>query len=205
MKKVILGLLVIAFAMSLNAQEKGKIRVGLDGGLALPNMGAGFDGNLDIRYNIMDNINVGLKFNGGLLLKDMMVNQSANTASLTTSIISSTLATGDYYFNNGSSMFAPYLGAGLGFYKVTNIGLSVSGTTSPTPPTDYSPFTAVSTFGGLLRGGFELGHFRMGLEYYLIPRTNVIDMTTMTPSGTTANSFLNITLGFYFGGGHWKK
>lgn len=205
MKKVVLGLLIVAFTMSLQAQEKGKIRVGFDLGLGLPNAGAGIGGDLDVRYNIMDNVNVGLKFNGALLMKDIAVDEVANTASLTTSIISSTLATSDYYFNKGENIFAPYLGGGLGFYKITNIGLSTSGTDIPTPPSDFSPFTPISKFGGLIRGGFELGHFRLGLEYYLVPSSNVIDLTTMTVSGTTPNSYMNISLGFYFGGGHWKK
>jgi len=205
MKKVFLTLLIIAFTMSLQAQEKGKIRVGFDAGLGLPNAGAGFDGDLDIRYNIMDNVNVGLKFNGALLIKDLAADQAANRVSLTTSIISSTLATSDYYFSKGDNMFAPYLGGGLGFYQITNIGLSQTGTTAPTPPSDFSAFTPVSKFGGLIRGGFELGHFRMGLEYYLVPSSNVMDLTTKTVSGTTPNSYLNISLGFYFGGGHWKK
>ncbi len=204
MKKLILGFIVIAFAFNLNAQEKGKIRVGLDAGLALPNAGAGFDGSLDIRYNIMDNVNVGIKFNGGLLLKDIAVDEAANTASITTSVISSTLATSDYYFNNGNNSFAPFLGGGLGFYKIVNIEISATGTDTPTPPTDMSGFQGENKFGGLLRGGFEAGHFRMALEYYLIPQSTLLDLNNAS-IGTTGNSFLNLTLGFYLGGGKWRK
>jgi len=204
MKKLVLSLLIAAMAFNVNAQEKGKIRVGLDAGLGLPNAGAGFNGGLDLRYNIEDNINVGLKFTSGLLIKDINVDNVANTASLTTSIISSYLATSDYYFGKGTSIFSPFLGGGLGFYKVINIGLSASGTSTPTPPTNTSVFLGETKFGGLLRGGFELGHFRMGLEYYLIPSSNTVDINNVI-NGTTGNSFLNISLGFYFGGGHWKK
>jgi len=205
MKKVFLSLLIVAFAFSANAQEKGKIRVGFNGGLALPNLGAGLNGDLDIRYNIMDNLNAGVKFTGGMLVKDLTEDVANGTASATAGVISSTLVTSDYYFSKGTSIFAPYLGGGLGFYKVMNIGITASGSTTPTPPSDYSAFTPESKFGGLIRGGFELGHFRMGLEYYLAPSSNVIDMTSMTASGTTANSYLSISLGFYLGGGHWKK
>jgi len=202
MKKVILSLLVIVFAMSLNAQEKGKIRVGLDAGLALPNAGAGFDGGLDIRYNIMNNVNVGLKFTGGILVKD--ITQTPTMVSLTASVLSSSLATSDYYFSKGISIFAPFLGGGLGFYNVLNMGLSASGTTQPNLPSNTSTFLTQSRFGGLLRGGFELGHFRMGLEYYLIPRSSLVDINNIV-IGTTANSYLNLSIGFYLGGGHWKK
>jgi len=205
MRKLILSLLVIAIAFTTSAQEKGKIRVGFDAGLALPSAGAGFNGDLDIRYNIMDNVNVGLKFNGGFMFKDIYFDEVANTASITTSIISSTLLTSDYYFNDGTKSFAPFLGGGLGLYKVFNLGMTVSGSETPTPPTSTTNILPASKFGGLLRGGFEAGHFRMALEYYLIPSSSLYDITTTTYSGITKNSFLNLTLGFYLGGGKWRK
>lgn len=204
MKKLILSLFIIAIAFTSNAQEKGKIRVGFDAGLALPNAGAGFNGDLDIRYNIMDNVNVGVKFNGMAAIKDLDINESASTVSMTTSIISSTLVTSDYYFNNGENMFAPYLGGGLGFNKIINIGLSASGTDIPATPSNASTFAPENKFGGLIRGGFELGHFRMGLEYYIIPSSSVVDINNVIFK-TTNNSYLNLTLGFYFGGGKWRK
>lgn len=206
MKKLFLIVLISIFVINLNAQEKGKIRVGFDAGLGLPNSGFGINGNIDIRYNIMDNLNVGLKFNPGFSVKDVLVDEVAPSASLTTSLISSTLLTSDYYFNNGSSGFAPYLGGGLGLFNIMNLGMSVSGTDEmPTPPSDFTGIEPETKFGGMLRGGFEAGHFRLGLEYYLIPKSTLIDILTLTPNGTSRNSFLNLTLGFYFGGGKWKK
>ena len=204
MKKVILCLLVIALTFSVNAQEKGKIRVGLGLGLGLPANGAGFGGDLDIRYNIMDNINAGIKFTGDMLMKDIAVDQINNTASVTAGVIGSTLATGDYYFTSGKSIFAPYVGAGLGIYSVLNMKITASGSDIPTTPSTAG-LTSQDLFGGLIRGGFELGHFRMGLEYYLVPNSSLYDVNTGLYSGTTNNSFLRLSLGFYFGGGHWKK
>ncbi len=204
MKKLLLCLLIATFGITLNAQQKGKIRVGFDAGLALPNLGAGFNGGMDIRYNIMDNVNAGVKFSGAILFKDMVIDEVANTASLTTCVISSTLATSDYYFNDGTNSFAPFLGGGLGLYKVVNIGLSVSGTTQPEPPTNTAIFLAENKFGGLLRGGFEAGHFRMALEYYLVPSSTLVDINNVS-MGTTGNNFLNLSIGFYLGGGKWRK
>lgn len=204
MKKLFLGMLLIALTLNLSAQEKGKIRVGFDLGLGLPTMGAGFGGDLDVRYNVMDNVNVGIKLGADALFKDIYVDQLNSTASITACAISSTLATGDYYFNKGTSIFAPYLGGGLGFYEIGNIKVSASGTSVPTTPTNTSTFLTENKFGGLLRGGFELGHFRMGLEYYLIPDSKLVDMNNVA-LGTTPNSYLKISLGFYFGGGHWRK
>lgn len=204
MKKLILSLLIIAIAFTTNAQEKGKIRVGFDAGLSLPNAGAGLNGGLDIRYNIMDNVNVGVKFNSGVMFKDIYVDEVANTASITTSIIGSTLLTSDYYFNDGTKSFAPFLGGGLGLYKVINIGLTATSDTPPDPVTNTANFISESKFGGLLRGGFEAGHFRMALEYYLIPRSTLYDANSVN-IGQSENGFLNLTLGFYLGGGKWRK
>ena len=204
MKKLILSIFIVVFALSLNAQQQGKIRVGLDLGLGLPNAGAGLDGGIDVRYNIMDNLNVGLKFNGDILLKDLNSNLSTNTTSITACVMSSSLATSDYYFNKGNTIFAPFLGGGLGFYDIANIQVTASGSTEPTPPTNTSVFKIENKFGGLLRGGFELGHFRMALEYYLVPQSTLVDINNVAV-GQTNNSFLNLSVGFYFGGGHWKK
>lgn len=208
MKKSILCLFVVLFTLSLSAQQKGKIRVGFDAGLGFPNKGLGFGGDLDFRYNIMDNLNVGVKFSGDALMKDLQIDEINSNVYAAVSAISSTLVTSDYYFNKGTSIFAPYLGGGLGVYKIMNLGITSAGN-NPNVSTsiNMSGYPSYSKFGGLIRGGFESGHFRMGLELFLIPESPVtpFDNTTILPSPTTGNSFLKLSLGFYFGGGHWKK
>lgn len=195
MKKLVLCLLVVVIAFNVNAQEKGKIRVGLDAGLALPNAGAGFNGDLDLRYNIMDNLNAGVKFGFAALAKDLSLSAGTATASAMTHL----LATSDYYFNKPASSFAPFLGGGLGSYSIGNIQV-LSSSSQSTP----SGLLIEQKFGGLLRGGFEAGHFRMALEYYLIPNSTLVDMNN-NKVGTTRNSYLNLAIGFYLGGGRWKK
>lgn len=203
MKKVILGLLVIALAMSLNAQEKGKIRVGFDGGLAFPNAGIGIGGGLDVRYNIQDNINAGVILGGVGLIKDVSVNSIANTMTATASAINNYLITSDYYFNNDKSSFAPFLGGGIGISSIQNIQMTVAngGSTSIAGSTS---FLKENRFGALLRGGFEAGHFRMTAEYHLIGNSNVVDINK-TIIGTTGNSYFCLNIGFYIGGGYWRK
>ena len=72
MKKLIFCFLIFVFAVSLNAQERGKIRVGGSLGLALPPTGAGLSIDLlDIRYNILDNLNAGIKFGGAFMIRDV--------------------------------------------------------------------------------------------------------------------------------------
>jgi hypothetical protein len=45
---------------------------------------------------------------------------------------------------------------------------------------------------GGLRGGFEWGKFRMGLEYNLVPKSTLQD-TSGNNRGTISNSYLEFT------------
>ena len=204
MKKIVLLLLSAAMFAGVSAQEKGKIRVGFDGGIDIPNAGVGLGGGIDVRYNIKDNINVGLKFAGDAMAKNIYVDESTLTASVTAGAVSSTLVTGDYYFSKGESIFAPFVGGGFGFYKIANVKATVTGDQVPEPPTDFTNYTPDTKFGALIRGGFELGHVRLGVEYNIIPKSNVYEVLDGSV-GITSNNFVKFSLGFYLGGGKWMK
>ena len=203
MKKIVLLLLSVVMFAGVSAQEQGRIRVGFDGGLDIPNSGVGLGGGLDIRYNIKDNINVGLKFAGDVMGKNIYVDESTLTASVTAGAVSSTLVTGDYYFSKGESMFAPFVGGGFGLYKIANVKATVTGDQVPELPTNFTNYTPDRKFGALIRGGFELGHFRLGIEYNIIPKSAVYEVTDGSV-GLASNSFVKLSLGFYLGGGKWK-
>ena len=198
MKKLVLSLLIVLFVFNLNAQEKGKIRVGLDASLSIPNSGIGIGGDLDIRYNILDNLNLGAKFGFAALAKDINTTGSSYTA--TGSAITYSLITGDHYFNKPASSFAPFIGGGIGSYSIGNMHITSTDQSTSIP----NDLLIEHKFGGLLRGGFEAAHFRMALEYFLVPATSVVDLNNSIV-GTTGNSFLNLSIGFYLGGGKWKK
>jgi outer membrane protein W len=199
MKKLLVSLFIATFVFVLNAQEKGKIRVGLDAGLGIPKLGVGFDCDLDIRYNIMDNLNVGVKFGVAALAKDIIIANPENST-FTSCGLTSSLITSDYYFNKQDKSFAPFLGGGFGSYFIANLRATNSIPSSSIP----WGISVENKFGGLLRGGFEVSHFRMALEYYLIPQSSLVDLSNSI-IGTTSNSYLNLTIGFYLGGGKWKK
>ena len=193
MKKLLFVFISALSMISLYGQEQGNIRGGFNLGLGLPSKGAGITGDVDMRYNVKSNINVGVKLGFAVLAKEV-TEREAFAAVMTHKLIIS-----DYYFNKtGESMFTYFVGGGLGTYKVANISFDTSVSSSTSKP------LYVNTIGGMVRGGFEYGHFRMSLEYYLIPPTNVYDINYKY-KGEANNNFLNATLGFYFGGGHWKK
>jgi len=183
----------------VEAQEAGKFRVGLDLGLAMPKGGAGLLGAIEAKYNVADNMNVGLRYETAGMAKevgDYKTSISANSAFL---------GTYDYYFNNGSSSFAPFIGAGLGYYAIANFDFNADLNSQELKGGDSGKF------GGLLRTGFEWGKFRLGLEYNLIPKSKIEGFsvnnngvfTESKKSTTVKNNYFGISLGFYLGGGKW--
>lgn len=201
MKKLFFIVVLAIVTLSSSAQEQGKIRGGANLGFAFPNAGIGFAADLDLRYNITDNINAGLLLTSFAGFKDMTADVNSSLTTMTVGASSGFLVHGDYYFNDGTSSFAPFLGAGLGSFGVSNIHITSNETSSSTSSISASDATK---FGGVIRGGFEAGHFRLGLSYYLIPSSDLYDLSA-TRIGTTGNSYLNLTLGFYLGGGKWRK
>ncbi len=121
MKKYIFISFVLFTCLSVSAQEKGKIRVGGNLGLTVPAGGGGFAIDvLDIRYNILDNWNAGVKFGGAFMLRD--VNQLSQTsAEATMHINSNFMLVSDFYFNKGGSFFAPFVGGSIGSFSIYDI------------------------------------------------------------------------------------
>lgn len=205
MKKLIFCLLLSLSVISISAQEKGKVRVGGNLGLTIPSYGIGGAIDLlDIRYNIQDNLNVGVKFGGAFMVRDI-AEISPTLSEATMHVNSNFMFVGDYYFNKGTSAFAPFIGAGIGSFSIFDIYMQVESGEQYHYEYDEFPH-ASSTLGGAIRGGFEFYKFRMALEYYLIPQTPKYDAANiMSTVGNSGNSYLSLNIGFYFGGGKWWK
>jgi hypothetical protein len=198
MRKIILfAIVVLAFANGYS-QEKGKFRVGLDFGYVPASGGGGGLVSLEPKYNIADNMNVGLRMGGAAVIRDLV---STNNEEFTAKVagISSFAGTYDYYFHKSGSSFAPYVGGGVGYYSLANVEVDDSSADSE----EITP--AVSgVLGGLIRGGFEWGGFRMGLEYNFIPDSDLEDLNG-DKVGTAKNAYLGIHIGFFVGGGKWAN
>lgn len=187
MKKVyLLLILAVVGVLSINAQEKGRVRGGIDFGYCAPKGGGGIAVDLNLGYNIADNMNVGVKYASAVMGKTIKSDGISVDADLKAT--SSYLGTFNYYFNSGKSSFAPFVGCGLGYYALGNLKIADLG----------SDVSVDGKFGGLLTTGFEAGKFKLGVEYNIVPSTKV-------ESATVTNSYLVVSLGFYFGGGRWKK
>jgi outer membrane protein X len=199
MKRIIVMTLITLAVANGYSQEKGKFRVGLDLGFVPSGGGGGVMFSLEPKYNIKDNMNIGLRFGAAAIIKDLNTNVDSPSAKVSAS--GSYVGTYDYYFHKSGSSFAPYVGGGFGYYSLANIEVDESAGGSPN--TEYSP--AVSgAFGGLIRGGFEWAGFRMGIEYNLVPDSDLEDVNGNVV-GTAKNAYLGIHIGFFVGGGKWGK
>ncbi|WP_036386387.1 hypothetical protein [Muricauda sp. MAR_2010_75] len=190
MKKLFYAFLVMASLVQwAHAQEQNKFRVGLDFGYVMPDGGGGILLAIEPKYNIADNMNIGLRFESAAMAK----NVGATEADLTASVSYS--GTFDYYFHNGSSSFAPFIGGGVGYSSLGNLSSSVE-----VEGVQASVDLEVDgKFGGLVRAGFEAGKFRLAATYNLIGKSDLGD------GAEVKNSYFGISLGFYLGGGKWKK
>ena len=197
MKKVILVVLLAFVFTNGYSQEEGKFRVGLDLGFVPTGGGGGGMLSIEPKFNITDNMNVGLRLGGAGIAKDI---QTTTTTSAEVSANGSVVGTYDYYFHKSGSgsSFAPYVGAGFGYYSLANVKVD-----DTSESTEITP--AVSgVMGGLIRAGFEWAGFRMGVEYNVLPDSDLEDLNGNV-IGTAKNTYLGIHIGFFVGGGKWGK
>ena len=204
MKKLFTLGIAFLFSMSMiHAQSTTfkPFKVDVAFGGAIP-AGSGSKGGVlfavEPKYAVMDQLAVGLRMEIALTARAFVAPDGSSAAG-DIKASGSYLATGDYYFSNKA--FRPFAGAGVGIYTLAAASVSGDNTGNATAAAASS-----SKFGGMLRAGFEFGHFRLGVEYNLVSKTS----GTVVYDGSTVgnidikNSYLGLKAGFFFGGGRKK-
>lgn len=195
MKKIFYAVIVIIFMTQWsNAQEQGKFRAGLDLGYTAPDGGGGILISLEPKYNIADNMNIGLRIESAAMAKNVAAVDDVSELEASLSASTSYFGTFDYYFSSGSSSFAPFLGGGIGFSTLANLDFDSQVTDSK--------YELDGKLGGLVRAGLELGKLRLAATYNLIGKSEFEDEGDKLE---VKNSYIGISLGFYVGGGKWRK
>lgn len=140
----------------------------------------------------MSNLAVGLRMEAAVIARFSGYDAEGYPNEASVKAAGSYLLTGDYYFSDNYS-FRPFGGIGAGIFslasaEVTSTSEAVSGG---------------SKFGGMIRGGFEMKHFRLGIEYNIVPKTNIIGFDSDGNEATlkSKNGYLGLKLGFCIGGG----
>jgi len=202
MKKLLIaGLALFFFSTVVNAQFVSHnfkpFRVDVMTAWAVP-QGPGAKGgvafSLEPRYSIIDKISVGLRMEAALTARGW-TSADGSSASADIAASGSYLATSDYYYTN--KFFRAFSGVGTGIYTLASASVGASsqnGTLS---------LGGGSKFGGMVRSGFELSHFRFAVEYNLIGKTTqtVADGSGGTTTVSAKNSYTAIKIGFFIGGG----
>ncbi|MDB5241637.1 MAG: hypothetical protein JWP57_2262 [Spirosoma sp.] len=192
MKRVILGFLLLT-AFSASAQEFKPLKLNLSVGY--PTSG-GILLSLEPKYGVSDQIDVGFRYELGLMGRPYVIDGQEAQSELRAS--SSYLITGNYLLSSGT--FRPFVGAGVGLFTLVSISFSEAGGSTD------AGISGGSKFGGMLRAGFKANHFVFGLEYNAVPKTRGVLVGT---SGANLNyqrpnSYVGIKVGIDIGGGRYE-
>jgi len=199
MKKVYL-MLTLGTILSLSSIAQGSslkpFKCDVSLGYAIPG-GPGSKGGIlfavEPKFNIVRQIALGLRMEGALVARFSGYDADGNLQNVSVKMSSSYLATGDYYLTENYN-FRPFAGAGAGVFMVA---------TAEANQTTGAVSTG-SKFGGLIRAGMEISHFRVGIEYNLIPKTTYTGYDkdgNLTTGLTSNNCYIGIKIGACFGGG----
>jgi hypothetical protein len=186
-----------AFTIKSVAQE-GELKpfkVDVSLGYAIPG-GSGAKGgvifSVEPKYAVAENIAVGLRMEAAVMARFSGYDSNGDPVDADVKAAGSYLATGDYYFSNNYS-FRPFAGIGAGIYTIANANVNNSNGT----------VAAGSKFGGLIRVGAEMSHFRIGIEYNLVPGSTLdgYDENGNVAKIDSKNGYLGIKIGVCLGGG----
>jgi len=203
-KKLII-LLVVGFLASANAlfaQEEGMFRVGMDLGYTIPGSGGGgLLFYLEPKYNIKDNLNIGLRFGTAAMVRDIKYYSMSDEVTGTLSANVSVALTADYYFEGLGENFAPFVGGGIGSMSFASLEIN----SETDLDDDYlGTFETRNALAPFIRAGFETGKFRLSLDYNIVPKSNIINSQGAV-IGESGNSYLGIAIGIFVGGGRWRN
>ena len=199
--KNLLAIFILSSTISLSTKGQDAVnlkpfKVDLSIGYAIPG-GEGTKGGIVLavepKYAVIPNFAVGLRMEGAIIAKFSGYDENGNAMNTKVKAAGSYLATGDYYFTNNYAL-RPFAGAGAGIFSLAGIEVNSSS----------ENISGGSKFGGMVRGGIEAGHFRLGLEYNIVPKTTFegYDSNGNYVTGlTSSNNYIGIKIGACIGGG----
>jgi hypothetical protein len=196
MKKIYLFLPLTVLCFSAIAQSNLRpFKVDLSVGYAIPG-GSGAKGGVlfvvEPKYAVISNLSLGLRMEAAVVARFSGYDADGYPTDASVKASGSYLATGDYYFTD-NYVFRPFAGGGAGIFRLAGVDVNSNG----------GGVSASTKFGGMIRAGVEVSHFRLGVEYNLVPNTTFEgynsngELTTLT----SKNGYIGMKLGVCFGGG----
>lgn len=168
-----------------------KIDVSLGGAIPADGGGGGLFA-AEPKYAVGDQFWIGLRLEEAVMGRSYPNGDGTNSTKISGS--GSYALTGDFYFTTDE--FRPFIGVGGGVYSLASASVDNNSGSSTT-------IQAATKLGAVIRAGFEVGHFRMGVEYNLVGNSSatLVDFNTGNLYvGTVKNSYIGIKAGFVFGG-----
>lgn len=147
---------------------------------------------IEPKYAVINNLSLGLRMEAAVIARFSGYNDEGTVNSASVKAAGSYLATGDYYFSDNYSL-RPFAGAGAGIFSLASAEFD----------SNQGAISGGSKFGGMVRTGIEMKHFRLGVEYNIVPKTTFtgFDNNGDEAKLTSKNSYLGIKLGVCIGGG----
>lgn len=227
MKRTRLFLLLLLFFSTLLAQEKGKIRGGVD--LSIDNSFIEIveyspiieriskSYTLSLNYNLTNNMNIGLKYsNQTLLMYDNTLYYQSKYVPKDGNIL---LVDYNFYLHKKKWSISPFVNLGIGvlYFKSQDKYVETYSGSSGFYGNHY--VFPKYTLSENIATGIEFNHIRLSIEYLFTlpkPTLNIFYYRMRNDErqqfietwSKTNNVFLNLItlkLGFYIGGGSWKK
>jgi outer membrane protein W len=156
------------------------------------------------KFNVTDHFSAGLRLEGaGFVTQDVEVSSGGTSSNVSQGAraVAAFLAKADYYLTD--STVRPFLGVGLGLYRIGAGSQSVSsGTTGATVVQTASSFRG---FGFAPQVGLNLGGFRLAATYHVITGGDMVVATQAVGTGVPTEvklpkNFFAFEIGGTFGG-----
>lgn len=189
------GTIVSLSAIAQSDSDLKPFKVDVSLGYAIPG-GSGAKGGVlfavEPKYAVQSQIAVGLRMEAAVIARFSGYDADGYPNNASVKAAASYLATGDYYFTDNYS-FRPFAGAGAGIFSLASAEVNSTS----------DGVSAGSKFGGMIRAGIEMSHFRLGVEYNIVPKTTFtgFDNNGDETKLTSKNGYLGIKLGVCIGGG----
>ncbi len=200
--------LILISSYITHAQNENKFKIVLEAGIALSSSSdSGILIGIEPKYDISSNSTIGLRLAGAIISGRYVKFENESIFVLDDGILPSyetysIAATFDKYFNKNKGKFIPFIGGGIGFYKLSN---QDDITTIDDPIMSFSNIEIKGKVGFLIRSGFEFKKLRLDIEYNIIPKSDLKIQEGET-IGTVNDSYFGISLGIILGGGKkWKQ
>lgn len=153
---------------------------------------AGVSFTTEPKFSVIDNLAIGLRLEGSLWIDTD--NERIQSLDADAIFSFSAVPTFDYYFSK--KIFRPFVGVGYGlyFYPSSNGSYTYKSATG---------FLGMENNTGILvRGGFEVGHFRLGVNYNRISRE--VKSSISNSLYKEDWSYIDLKVGFIIGGKRQK-